>query len=185
MSSDLIDELQRTSPDPAMLPHAMRYFVSAQSGDLPPGRIQDALLGGGLTLEQLGEAADLLQRDPVAMESTALAVLQAGWADPGERDLVRGALGAAQAKLPVVEPGLIAIVAVYGLWLIATRGRRSHEHVIRRKPDGSYEESETTEWFGPAAPLEAIAKVLGLQVESGEDADQLPQGDDGPEPPAS
>lgn len=114
----------------------MRYFVSAQSDDLPPARIQEVLLNAGLSPEQLDRAAELLQRDPVAMEASALAVLQTGWADSRERELVRGALGAAQEKLPVVEPGLIAIVAIYGLWLIATRGRKSHEHVIRRSADG-------------------------------------------------
>ena len=171
MSNALIDELRRTCSDPAMLPHAMRYFVSAQSGDLPPPRIHEDLLGAGLSPEQLDRAAELLQRDPVAMEAAALAVLQAGWAESGEREMIRGALGAAQAKLPVVEPGLIAIVAVYGLWLIATKGRRSHEHVIRRNADGSYEESETTEWFGPAAPLEAIGKVLGLHAGADEPSD--------------
>jgi hypothetical protein len=171
MSDALIDELQRTCSDPAMLPHAMRYFVSAQSGDMPPARIHDNLLSAGLSPDQLDQAAALLQRDPAAMEAAALVVLQAGWAESDERELVRGALGAAQAKLPVVEPGLIAIIAVYGLWLVATRGRKSHEHVIRRSADGSYEESETTEWFGPVAPLEAIGKVLGLHAGADEPSD--------------
>jgi hypothetical protein len=43
--------------------------------------------------------------------------------------------------------------------------------VIRRNADGSYEESETIEWFGPAAPLEAIGKVLGLNASTDEPSD--------------
>jgi hypothetical protein len=163
MSDALIDELRRAQTDLATLPHAMRYFVSAQSGDLPPPRMYTALRDAGLAPEQLDQAVELLQRDPAAAEAAALAILQIGWTEPGEQELVRGALGAAQAKLPVAEPELIAIVAVYGLWLIATGGRKAHKHVIRRNSDGTYEEIETTEWFGPAGPLEAIGRLLGLQ----------------------
>jgi len=187
VSDTLVSELQRTSPDPAALPHAMRYFVSARSGDQPPARMRDDLLAGGIAPDRVDGAVELLQRDPAIMEAVALSILQAGWEHDDDRELARGALGAAEAKLPVVEAALIAIVAVYGLWLIATKGRKSHRHVIRQGADGRWEESETTEWYGPSGPLEAIADVLGLRAPpSTEDsADDLPDVNQPPLPPGS
>jgi len=173
MNESLVGELQRIDASPAVLPHAMRYFVAAQSGDLPPGRMRDELLAAGVDSDGVDRAVGLLQRDPALMEAAALAVLQAGWEDPARRDLAAGALGAAGAKLPVVEVALISIVAVYGLWLTATKGRRSHEHIVRRGRDGSWEESEKTEWYGPSGPLEAIADVIGLRP-SAATTDELP-----------
>jgi len=163
MHESLVGELQRIDASPAVLPHAMRYFVALQTGDLPPGRMRDELLAAGVDSDGVDRAVGLLQRDPALMEAAALAVLQAGWEDPARRDLAAGALGAAGAKLPVVEVALISIVAVYGLWLTATKGRRSHEHIVRRGRDGSWEESDKTEWYGPSGPLEAIADVVGLR----------------------
>ena len=173
MNESLVGELQRIDASPAVLPHAMRYFVAAQSGDLPPARMRDELLAAGVDSDGVDRAVGLLQRDPALMEAAALAVLQAGWEDPARRELAAGALGAAGAKLPVVEVALISIVAVYGLWLTATKGRRSHEHIVRRGRDGSWEESEKTEWYGPSGPLEAIADVIGLRP-SAATTDELP-----------
>jgi hypothetical protein len=187
MSDGFASELQRIGPDPAVLPHAMRYFVSARSGDQPPSRMREDLLAAGLAPARVEQAADLLQRDPAIMEAAALAILQAGWENEDDHELARGALGAAHTKLPVVEAALIAIVAVYGLWLTATKGRKSHQRVIRRGPDGSWEESETTEWYGPSGPLEAIVEVLGLPTDpdATDGANELPDGNQPSLPPGA
>jgi hypothetical protein len=183
MTDTFARELQTTGTQPAVLPHAMRYFVSATADDLPPLRMRDQLAAAGIDVEQ---TIELLERDPALMEAAALAVLQAGWDDATTRELAEGALGAAQAKLPVVEAGLVAIVATYGMWLTATRGRRSHQRVIRRGTDGSWEETETTDWYGPSGPLRAIAGLLGVGPgPSDPDRDELPESEPPPElPPA-
>jgi hypothetical protein len=131
----------------------MRYFVAAQSDDLPPARMRDELLAAGVDCDGVDRAVGSLQRDPALLEAAALAVLQAGWDDPVRRELAAGALGAAGAKLPVVEVALISIVAVYGLWLTATKGRRSHEHIVRRWPRrqlGGEREDRLVRPVGPA-----------------------------------
>jgi hypothetical protein len=179
MTDSLISELERTGTDPDVLPHAMRYFVSAIAADAPPRRMRDELLAAGIDVDRVDEAVDLLQRDPALLEAAALAVLQAGWEDPVDRDLARNALGGAGTKLPVVEAALISIVAVYGMWLAATKGRRTRERVIRRDADGGWVESEKTEWYGPSGPLEAIGEVLGLRPRLGSEdpSGGLPEGD--------
>jgi len=125
--------------------------------------------------------------------STCFSATRRSWKPPrwrsltpagrARRELAAGALGAARAKLPVVEAALISIVAVYGLWLIATKGRRSHERVVRRAPDGGWEESEKTEWYGPSGPLEAIADIIGLRPSPGT-TDELHESEQPSLPPA-
>lgn len=37
------------------------------------------------------------------------------------------------------------------------------DRLAARARDGSWEESDKTEWYGPSGPLEAIADVVGLR----------------------
>lgn len=161
--------LERRDLDPSLLPHAMRYFVSAWSQDVPPEQMRDNLLAAGVDSAELSRAEELLSADPALIENAALAILQAGWEDPSNRAVVDGALGAAGAKLPVVEVALIAIVAVYGMWLAATRGRRSQRTVIRRHADGSWEQEQEISWYDASGPLGAIAGLFGASADNAPD----------------
>jgi hypothetical protein len=54
--------------------------------------------------------------------------------------------------------------------------------VIRRGTDGSLEEIETTEWYGPSGPLQAIAGLFGGAA--GHERPELLSGDERGLPPA-
>jgi hypothetical protein len=165
VNESFVAALQDREIDPSLLPHAMRYFVGAWSEDLSPEQMRDRLISAGVDTAEISRAQELLAEDVSLMEDAALAILQAGWEEPSSRAAVEGAFGAASAKLPVVEAALIAIVAVYGMWLAATKGRRSQHTVIRRKGDGSWEEEQSIEWYGPSGPLRAIAGLFGAPVD--------------------
>jgi hypothetical protein len=162
MSGRLLDELQRTGPEPAMLPYAMRHFVSAKSGDRPPAAMREDLLAAGLAQGRVRQAVELLQRDPSVMEPVSLAVLQSGWESERDRDLARGAIGAAQVKLPVVEAVLVAVVGVSGLWLTATKGRKFHQRTIRRGPDGSWKKARRPSGMDRQVRLRQSPKCSGF-----------------------
>jgi hypothetical protein len=185
MTDRLIDELQRSRTDPALLPHAMRYYVAEQSGDRPPTRMRDDLVEAGLDAAAIDDLVLHLQADAELLQAASLAILQDGYDDPGSRASAEGALHGAQAKLPMVDAGLIAIAVVFGMWLVATKGRKTHRTEIRRSADGSWEEIETTEWYGPGDALEAITKVVGLNPGPGGDAPagELPGVDSPANPP--
>ena len=144
---------------PSVIPHAMRYFVSASTDDLPPDEMRERL-EAAFGRETVDNAIGVLARDPVALEQASLALLSSGWGDPRTHELAAGAIDAACAKLPVVELGLISIVGVYGLWILATRGRRSQHKVVHHQADGSWTEETTTTWYGPADPLTAIVQMM-------------------------
>jgi hypothetical protein len=183
VSDILIDTLCAHGADATTVPHAMRYYVSARAEDLPELEMREGLVRAGVNADELSHALDLLERDAALLDSASLFILQDGFADEATRELADGAIGASRSKLPVVEAGLIAIAAVYGMWLATTRGRRSHQRVIRRGSDGSLEEIETTEWYGPSGPLQAIAGLFGAEVD-GDEQTELPSGDERGLPPA-
>jgi hypothetical protein len=182
VSDSLIDTLSAHGADATTVPHAVRYYVSARTDDLPEPEMRERLVRAGVSEDQLARALDLLEHDAALLDGASLCVLQDGFADSETRGLVDGAIGASRSKLPVVEAGLIAIAVVYGMWLATTKGRRSHQRVIRRGWDGSLEEIETTEWYGPSGPLQAIAGLFG--VEGGDEQTELPPGDERGLPPA-
>lgn len=158
-SEDLAHRLSTRDLDPALIPHAMRYFVSAWTDDLSPQAMREHL-DQACGNESVSEAVSLLADDPDALEQASLAILSNGWQDAATRDLAAGAIDAAGTKLPVVELGLICLVGVYGLWLLATGGRRSEHTVIRHEADGSWTEEVSTTWYGPAEPLGVIVQIL-------------------------
>lgn len=184
VSDTLIDTLGAHGGDAATVPHAMRYYVSARAEDLPELEMRERLVRAGVDADELSHTLDRLEHDAALLDSASLLILQDGLADEETRELAVGAIGASRSKLPIVEAGLIAIAAVYGMWLVATKGKRSHQRVIRRGPDGSLEEIETTEWYGPSGPLQAIAGLFGAEVD-GDEQTELPPADERRLPPAS
>jgi hypothetical protein len=184
MTDSLAEDLDRTGTDPAVLPQAMQYFVAADSDYLPAEHMRDQLVAGGVDEAAIDRATALLQQDAAALERVAGFVLGSAYAGPASRENVQRALGGAREKLPVVEAAVIAIVAVYGMWLTATKGRRTHRRELQHTPDGGWKEVEVTEWYGPSEPLAAIARAVGLgggPVGGGESNPSLPPGTAGSE----
>jgi hypothetical protein len=177
MTGRLADFLTEQHADPARLQHAVRYLIAEWAADPPPQDMREQLIGAGITVEQLDRILSRLLRDSQLLEAAALSILQAAWHDETLQPMAAGAIGDADIKLPVIEAGLIALVAMYGMYLAKTGGRKHTERVIRRLPDGTYEETESTDWYGPTGPLSAVASVLHPAVlETGdppEDADSL------------
>jgi hypothetical protein len=74
---------------------------------------------------------------------------------------IRAAFEHAKASLPVVEVTILAVVAMYGLYLITTNGVSSITRTTRRNPDGSYEETEEVK-VEPFAPIvSAMMRLFG------------------------
>ncbi|HWC35473.1 MAG TPA: hypothetical protein VG650_11690 [Mycobacteriales bacterium] len=177
----LAERLTASGVDPSVIPHAMRYFVSASTGDAPPEAIRERLAAacGGSAIDA---AVDLLARDPDALEAASLAILSSGWEDPATRDLAAGAIDAAGVKLPVVEVGLICLMGVYGMWILATGGRRTEHKVTRHDADGSWSVETITTWHGVAEPLSAIVQILTAGTTGGIDPAATPGTQDGSTP---
>jgi hypothetical protein len=158
-TSSLADELNARAIDTDGVHQAIRYYLAERLDDLPPEDM----------LERMHDAADKdrvdkahadLTRDPQLLESAALVVLSAAWAVDSEHDRLRAVLTETKGKLPVVEVGIIAVVVMYGMYLLATRGIKNSEKTTTHKPDGTFVEKEKIEYTDPTRPLGAIANIF-------------------------
>jgi hypothetical protein len=94
----------------------------------------------------------------------SLAILQAGWDDPDLREVTRETILDAKNKLPVIEVAATAIVLMYGLWLLTTRGRKSHTKTVTHGAYGAFTMTETTEWYDANSPLRAVVGLFSPVV---------------------
>lgn len=160
--------LNTRSPNDEKILFALRFYVAEVTDDELPDQMReemDAAAGDGTRVQQ---QFDRLSKDRAAQVSAALAYFSQQWEDPEERQRIERAFDAAGTKLPVVEVGLIAIVAMYSMFLVATRGRKKAIRKVTKKPDGTYEESIEEEMWEPTGPLQAVVSLFVPQSKQGE-----------------
>src|SRR6185436_2844595 len=92
--------------------------------------------------EELDQLLKQLEHDPNVLEQAALIYFEQAWEDDAQQASVRAAFKHAKGRLPVVEVAILAVVAMYGMYLIATDGV-TEKKVISRDSKGVYK--ETTE----------------------------------------
>lgn len=140
---DLLEERQLRSET---IYQAVRYYLAERLHDPDP---DDLLAQLATVMDDPDDACATLSRDALLLENAALLVLSQAWEDPGERERVRRAIDGATGMLPIIDPNLIAIVCLYGLYRVS--GVRLVETIIRRR-DGSLEVRRVVE-YGPLAAL--------------------------------
>ena len=104
---------------------------------------------------------DTFREDPVALGDAAWLYLNSEWANPRSRSVIEDNIEAADENLALVETGILALVAMYGLYLIVTRGIVKETVRTTRKKDGS----ETSERITQKATFaEPVRGLLGLFI---------------------
>jgi hypothetical protein len=164
MSETLAEFLTAEDADASTLQHAVRFLTGELSGDLPRQAQREQLARAAGDEAAVDQALAVLERDSAVLLEADLAVLAALWDDPEHRERVRAAVRGAKAKLPVVETAVITTAAMYGLYLVVTGGKKKTTRKVVRRPDGSYEATETTEFHNPTGPLKALSAILGRLV---------------------
>lgn len=163
---------------------ALRYYLAERLDDPAPSQMRsdlDRLFSGSSTTAGV---MTRLEQNPRMLENAALITLSLAWED-GDQNRIRAALDDAKGKMPIIEIGLLSLVAMYGLYLWRTKGIRRSERVISRKPDGSLEVREVTEYTGPNEALSAVVNLLIKQPGSQEatiTATSQPELDNRPQP---
>jgi hypothetical protein len=156
MKPNFIDFLNEVTAEPDMIQQAFRMHVSERTDDLTRKEMLDELRTSANSPEELDRLVKQLERDPDALEQAAILYFEQAWEDESQRAAVRAAFEHAKSRLPVIETGILAVVAMYGMYLIATSG--VSELKIRRKADGSYERTEKREPFAPV--VSAVARLF-------------------------
>jgi hypothetical protein len=158
MSKDLAKELSERSADSDVLHQTVRYCVAELTDDLPPEEMIQEMLAAGAEAD-IEDALDNLRRRTDVLDEVCLFGLSALWDTPANRSAVTGALTDAQQKLPVIEIGVVAASALYVIYLLKTGGVRRSERRIVRRPDGSFEYKEVTEYTDASS---IIGEILNM-----------------------
>jgi hypothetical protein len=139
---------------------ALRYYVAELTDDKLPDELRADVVDQVGDAGRVDEALRRLSADRPAEVAAALAFFSAQWDDPAERERIARAFEGSGTKLPVIEAGLIAMVSMYGMFMIATLGRKSSRRTTRRGTDGSFEETVEEEWWGPTGPLRTLVDLM-------------------------
>jgi hypothetical protein len=157
-----LDFLNATRPTDEKILVALNYYLSEVTGNKLPREMRDEVEARAKGQPgAVAPALEQLSRSRRVQVAGALAYFAQQWEDVEERSKIRRAFGAAGVKLPLIEAGVIAVVTMYAMFLVATKGRKIRRRTIKRGPDGSYEESEEEEMWGPGGPLQAVVSLFG------------------------
>jgi hypothetical protein len=139
MSQSFIEFVTATKIAPDTLIQATRYYVAERTQDLTAEEMRDRMVAAAGDPASVDAALAEVANNAVLLERACFEVLHAAWNEPGQAELIRSAVDDAKSALPVIETALIGMVAMYGMYLYTTGGKKSE--VIGK--DGT----RKTEWY--------------------------------------
>jgi len=160
VTAQFIDVITAPGADSDTIQQALRYYLARRLDDMTPDEMLAELqqvVGGP---RQVDAMVQQLSADPLLLENAGLLVLSGAWEDSQERPVVEEVIDDAKGKMPVIEVAILAIVALYGLYLWRTGGVARSEKTAERKADGTVIEREIVEYASVDSPLTAITKLL-------------------------
>lgn len=157
INGTLADFLNTQGADAALIQHAVRNLVAELSDDLSLEEMLETLRANAESREAVDDIVADVRRSGPMLAELDLAVLDGLWQESDTRELVRRAIADAKVKLPVVDIGIIAVAAIYGMNLLATRGRKSETRTIQ-KPDGSFV-TEKIEYADPSDAFGVVGRI--------------------------
>jgi hypothetical protein len=137
--AELTKFLAEQNADPDTVQQAYRYFLAEVTDDISAGEMKARLAAAIGDPQVVDEQLRRLAADSAAIESAALLILSSAFADSAQAEIIRGSVKDAKTKLPVIEAGILALTALYGIYLYATGGIQPTSVVTTRRPDGSLE----------------------------------------------
>jgi hypothetical protein len=164
MNQTLAEYLAAENADATTVQHAVRYVVAELSDYMPSDRMRRRLVEEFGDEDVFDETFTRLSTDGSALLDVDLVVLAALWLDGETRETVRGAIADAKAKLPIVEVAIIALVAMYGMYLLATKGQKCRVRKVSLTDKG-WVETETVEYEDFSAPVKGLSVALGKSTD--------------------
>lgn len=161
MSETLPEFLNQIQADPDRIQQAFRMYLSECTDDLTSEEMHAELRAALTSEEELDRQLKILEQDPSALEQAALLYFERAWEDDAQKPSIRAAFEHAKGKLPVVETAILAIAAMYGMYLLTTGGVTKRMRTIKRNPDGTYEVTEEVEAEPFAPVVSAMVRLFG------------------------
>lgn len=160
MSKPFADYLKEREVDSDTIQQATRYYVAELTGDLSPEDMREQLYAAAGNKDNVNAVLQSLERDSLAVENACLALLSSVWEEPASAEKIENTIKDAKTKLPIIESGLLAIVAMYSLYLLATGGKKREQTIVERRQDGTLIETTTKDYYGSTGPLSQAVNLL-------------------------
>lgn len=144
-------------------PETVLEVMNTTIAELSDDKQEDEMLAemrqavGAAEVEKLQQ---LFRAEPQVVREAALAWLAVADADPRNAPLLASAVKDADRSGVLTEAALVAVVAMYAMYLIATNGVKSKTVKIEQKSDGSYNRSEQTVYASFSESLRAAFNVF-------------------------
>jgi hypothetical protein len=158
MNKAFEEYLLHNGVDTDTLLEAFRTYLSEQTDYLPPEDMQTALSKMAVDANGVKNLLKQLANDSDSLLGAAHIVLGTEWDDLEKRELIKDTIETAKKKLPVIELNILAIVAMYGMYLITTGGVREKKQTTIL-PGGGIK-IESTVYEPPTAPLKMIVDLF-------------------------
>ena len=146
MNETFSDYLAANSVDSDTVMQAARYYLSERCDDPTISEMREQLVKGAGDADAIDKGLVYFAQNADALEAASKALLAWAWDEPGEAARVERSINAAKQKLPVIEVGLLAMVAMYGMYLYSTGNKKRSVKTITL-PDGT--KQETVEEYYP------------------------------------
>lgn len=159
MDQSFAEFLSAKQADHDTIQQAARYYLAELTDDLDPEDMRQEMVEEAQDPAQVEPLLRTLEQDTASVEEASFLLLSAAWKDPNERERVERAVDGAKRKLDVITVGILAIVAMYGMYLLATGGVKSRTVNTTKKPDGTVETEETTEYASFTEPAGAVVDL--------------------------
>lgn len=161
MTESLADYLQELNVTHDGVEQGARCYVAEISNDLSFEQMRQVMIEAAGDANEVDKLVETLAQSPTLRTEASLVVLSGDWGDDDKRDNVIGALEGAQEKLPAIEIGMLAIVAMYGMYLLATGGVAEEESTVELDENGKFQLTTKKTYREPTGPLSAIVKLFG------------------------
>jgi hypothetical protein len=159
VTETLADFLNSVGADTDRLQQALRTYVSERTDDLTREEMSAELRSAATDQVEMNRILVTLESDSDALVAAALLYFEQEWEDESARPAIRAAFRHAKSRLPVVETAILAVVAMYAMYLHTTSGVLEQTRTTKQKADGSFETTvrEKREGFHPT--IAAISKM--------------------------
>ncbi|MEV4639122.1 hypothetical protein AB0J80_17385 [Actinoplanes sp. NPDC049548] len=151
------------STDADSIEQSVRYLVAEFTDDADPAEMRQTLASAASDPARIDELISRLTLDSTLLEEVSLAVLSEAWDDPSRHEQISRILADAKTKLPVIEVSVLAISALYGIYLFRTGGKKRTTRYVKRDKDGGFTLKEETEYAEPNSVFRTILGIFDRQ----------------------
>jgi hypothetical protein len=125
-----IELLNAKRATPETLLEVMVTSIGELSGDLTEAQMRNAILTAGVSEAEFSRLRLELEHAPMLVGEAALAWISSMSHDPDVAEAIESAINDADRNAVLFETTALTIVALYGMYLLATRGATEKAHPV-------------------------------------------------------